>query len=122
MPLGDFWRRLGPLLSQPTLVQPSPTVPIPSTQPTVPQPTTHREGPEDLSTVMGRIRAAGTKLLLLSMRYKGKNRYVEPYSMKGNLFYGFCSLHARIHSFRVERIESIQVTDQHYTPRWPVEL
>lgn len=131
--LGDFWNRIRVLYrnlgerSRPT-APPQRTVgprPVPAPQaPTVPA--IPPAGPLDMATITDTIQRAGRQYLQLDILYDGKQRLVEPYSFRmkstGQLFYGFCSIHNRIHSFRLERIQSCTITNIPYTPRWPVEL
>jgi predicted DNA-binding transcriptional regulator YafY len=80
----------------------------------------------DMSTVVGMIHEAGRRQVCLQLTYDGVSRLVEPYSMRekmtGRLFYGYCSVHSRIHSFRVEKIARCEVTNLQFSPRWEVEF
>lgn len=90
----------------------------------------------DLPTIRGRIGQAGRLGVLLLMKYNGVWRHVEPYSFriktseskkgaaprKTEFFYGYCRLHDEIHSFRMEKIEGLYITDEKFTPRWVVEV
>lgn len=81
-----------------------------------------------LAQVMHRIRVAGRERVLLYMKYNNSWRHVEPYSFRMRskgvqpLFYGWCLLHDEIHSFRVDRIQDIHVTDRPFMPRDTVEI
>lgn len=99
---------------------------LPSSQPVVPQPVTQPVGPLDMSTKMSMLSEAGKRRLMVKMKYDGQERLVEPYSFRdkstGRLFYGWCSIHSKIHSFRLDKIETLEYTDIAYSPRWEVEL
>lgn len=72
------------------------------------------------------IREAATNRRMLMIKYTGIERLVEPYSFRdgknGVLFYGFCMMHEKIHSFNPEKIEEIQITNRSFVPRWTIEL
>lgn len=89
--------------------------------------------PLDEPTIKYRIRYAGQNNLLLFMLYNGQWRYVEPYSYRWRgtkgpdgrralRFFGYCTVHSKIHSFNPNKIEGLVVTDQVYRPRWVVEV
>ncbi len=143
MAVGDFWNRIrrlfrqpkpapqrGPSpVRQPTLRQPSiqpVRTPVVSPQPVVAPPTAPPAGPLEVANVIQMIHEAGRKMLLLQLTYDGVARLVEPYSFRekvsGRLFYGYCSIHARIHSFRPERITQCEITKHTFSPRWEIEL
>jgi predicted DNA-binding transcriptional regulator YafY len=81
---------------------------------------------EPQANMLGTIRIAARKRLLVQMTYNGVSRLVEPYSLRpgkyGVLFFGYCRLHDKIHSFRIDRIDSVSISDIGYIPRWVVEL
>lgn len=132
--LSDFWtrirvlyRNLGQRVVRPTAPPQRTVGPRSTTAPQAPEvPAIPPAGPLDMATTLDNIHAAGRRLLQLDITYNGTQRLVEPYSMRlkstGQLFFGYCSIHGCIHSFRLERIQAIRVTDIPYTPRWPVEL
>lgn len=99
---------------------------IPSAQPVVPAPSKPPTGPMDMSDKVSILTEAGRKRVMVRMKYDGQVRLVEPYSFRdkstGRLFYGWCSIHSRIHSFRLEKIEELEYTNIAYQPRWEVEL
>jgi hypothetical protein len=101
-------------------------MPVPSQQPVVPPPVVPPAGPLDMATVVGTIHEAAKRHVLLLMTYNGISRLVEGYSFRekstGRLFYGFCYKDGRINSFKLEKIEAIELTNQVFMPRWPVEL
>jgi hypothetical protein len=82
----------------------------------------------DDATIKYRIQYAGQNHLLLFMKYNNQWRHVEPMSYrispktKKLLFFGWCRIHDEVHSFRPERIQGLIVTDQVFTPRYPIEL
>jgi predicted DNA-binding transcriptional regulator YafY len=134
MATGDFWSRLTKLFSptrqqqprQPQRTQPRQTQPLPSQQIQQPQPVAPQHGPQSVQDKIATIADAARKRLMLEIKYDGAVRLVEPYSMRqgrnGPLFYGFCSIHDRIHSFKPENIESITVSEFPFSPRWEVEF
>ena len=136
-----FWQRIRTLFRQPskhpTITHKTPRLqpirqapparqPVPSQQPVTVPPVAPQEGPRDYATTMMMIHQAGRELRMIQITYDGVTRLVEPYSMRergtGRLFFGWCSIHDRIHSFRVERITHIEITNQHYAPRFTVEF
>lgn len=90
--------------------------------------------PLDEPTIKYRIRYAGQSHLLLYMLYNDQWRHVEPYSYryrgkpknpqgkKELLFFGYCRPHDEIHAFKLEKIQGLIVTDEPFTPRWPIEV
>lgn len=82
----------------------------------------------DGPTIRYRIRYAGQNRLLLLMMYHGQWRHVEPYSYryrgKGRAlrFMGFCRMHDEIHSFNPNKIQGLTVTNETFSPRWPIEV
>jgi predicted DNA-binding transcriptional regulator YafY len=101
--------------------------PVPSQQPVIPQPIEQQCGPLTVADKVALIHEAGRNLRLLEIKYDGVSRMVEPYSfrVKGTgrrLLYGWCSIHQRIHSFHLEKIENIKISEFPFVPRWEVEL
>jgi len=47
---------------------------------------------------------------------------VEPYSVRGNLFYGWRVDVGEIRAFLIDNIMSATITDNMFIPRFPVEL
>jgi len=85
----------------------------------------------NLQEIKARIAAAGRRMVMLRMKYHGTPRNVEPYSIRdgraadgGDLFYGWCYKDNALESFRLDRIEDIQITNIPFQPRnnWPVEF
>lgn len=134
MAVGDFWNRLRRLFTptrtrQPTApMQTTPRAPprVPSPQQPAPQPTLPQQGPATVAEKTALIHQAGRELKLLEIKYDGVDRLVEPYSFRsgttGLLFFGHCSIHDRIHSFKLEKISDIKVSEFPFAPRWEVEL
>lgn len=133
--LGDFWNRIRRLFRQPkapTYQQPQrqpvtiPRTPVVSPQPVVPAPVAPPAGPLDYATIIQTLIDGGRKNRLVQITYDGVTRLVEPYSFRekstGRLFYGWCSIHQKIHSFKPEKIAAIEITNQVFAPRWEIEL
>ena len=81
------------------------------------------------------IMKAGREQTLLKIRYKGADRIVEPYSLKylqrkdgaeREYFYVFNKSggdnEPGVRCFVAEKIESIENTDEKFTPQFPIEL
>jgi predicted DNA-binding transcriptional regulator YafY len=94
--------------------------------PVAPAPTPVVQSPISIDDKMGMIAEAARTKTLLFMKYNGDWRYTEPYSYRfrgeGRLFYAFCFKDQRINSFKLEKIEDLQLTEMPYAPRWPVEI
>lgn len=82
-----------------------------------------------IDQIMYRLRLAGRTRTLLWMKYNNSWRHVEPYSFRARanpgpqpLFFGWCELHAEIHSFRIDRIQDVHTTDRPFAPRFTVEI
>lgn len=82
----------------------------------------------DTAVLLYRIRHGARSRTLLWMKYNNTWRHVEPYSFRYRskgmqpLFFGWCQLHDEIHSFRLDRVQDIQVTDRPFAPRVEVEI
>jgi hypothetical protein len=139
MALSGFWTRIKQLFRQPARQTRAPArpvraptpmqtqrMPVYSPQPVVPAPVTPPVGPLDSATIIERIYQAARLHVLLNIKYNGVPRLVEGYSFRekrtGRLFYGFCYKDGRINSFKIEKIESIELTNQTFIPRWAIEL
>lgn len=79
----------------------------------------------------GIIHQAGQKLVTVNFDYTetdGSNegtREVEPYSYRdknGRKFFGYDLGKGSIRAFVPENIHNIALTDNNFTPRWPVEV
>lgn len=73
------------------------------------------------------IRFAGANHLLVDLHYGGKTRLIEPYSLRrskaGNLLvYAIKAATGEIRAYRVDRIQSVRVTDTTFDPRYAIEL
>ena len=96
------------------------------------QPAAEQGPPRSLEEVRQRIQAAGRQMppRLLRMFYNNHLRDVEPYSFRWRdrddphipLFFGYCYKDKQIEAFKLKKIQDIQVTDQAFQPRWPVEF
>ena len=83
--------------------------------------------PGPTTSFMDRIQFAAANRLLVRLGYDGSTRDVEPYALarssEGNLL-----LHSIRHqdgeprSYRFDRIESVQVLEQTFTPRYTIEI
>ncbi len=74
-----------------------------------------------------KIRFAGANHLLVELRYQGSTRLIEPYALRrskaGNLLvYAIKAGSGELRSYRVDRIESVRVTNQAFAPRYANEL
>lgn len=134
--MADFWQTIRRLYG-PSRQRQTPTTPMqqsqpvapaapPSQQQVAPAPTQAPMGPHDIATKEQLIHEAGRNLRMLEITYDGVSRLVEPYSFRmgpyGRLFYGFCSIHDKIHSFKLEKITDIRISEFPFAPRWEVEL
>lgn len=73
------------------------------------------------------IRFAAANRLCVELGYQGSRRVIEPYSLRrssaGNiLLYAVRADSREPRAYRVDRIESVRVTDRSYTPVYSVEL
>jgi predicted nucleotidyltransferase component of viral defense system len=73
------------------------------------------------------IRFAATNRLCVDLGYQGSVRRIEPYSLRrtqdGNLvLYGVKRTTREDRSYRVDRIESVRVTQESFVPVYPVEF
>lgn len=73
------------------------------------------------------IRFAASNRLCVKLEYQGTTRLIEPYSLRrtsaGNVILHAHSIDVNEHrSYRVDRIQGAQVTDQTFNPRHKIEL
>ena len=73
------------------------------------------------------IRFAAANRLCVDLRYQGSVRRIEPYSLRrtrdGNIILHAFNVAGRAHrSYRVDRIEGAETTNQTFVPRYEVEL
>ena len=73
------------------------------------------------------VRFAGRNRLCLDLDYRGTTRSVEPYSLRrsqaGDLvFYAWKIAAGEIHSYGVDRIQGVRVTNRPFSPRFMVEF
>ena len=70
---------------------------------------------------------AGRNRLMVKMRYKSEIRLIEPYSLRltkdGNLtLFGWQQGDYHIKQFRVDRIQNIELSNQSFSPKFPIEF
>ena len=73
------------------------------------------------------IRFAGANRLLVELGYQGSTRLIEPYALRRSkagklLVYAIKANTGEVRAYRVDRIESVQVTDIAFEPRYAIEL
>jgi len=73
------------------------------------------------------VRFAGANRLLVNLGYQNKHRLIEPYALRktkdGNiLLYAVKHGTGEPRSYRVDRIQSAEATNQSFTPRYAIEL
>ena len=60
------------------------------------------------------------------MSYNAEMRTIEPYSYRqgnvGALFYGFHVEAGKIKAFDLSKIESVEMTEEEFSPQWTVEI
>lgn len=118
---GEIEAVLTPLQApKPATVGPIGRMPVKWTPPSVPP----------FGRPMGRlevIRFSGANRLCVLLGYNGKKRLVEPYSLRGtkdrNLILHTVRTDNREHrAYRVDKIESAELTQQPFVPRYAIEL
>ena len=80
-----------------------------------------------VQTYLEIIRFAASNLLCVDLRYQGSTRRIEPYSLRrtkeGNIILHAHNLNKNEHrSYRIDRIQGAQVTNQTFKPRFAIEL
>lgn len=128
-PFDSFWSELPDLFAW--LEQ---RVPVPAALPSMPVAADVETGWQPPATVwrwgagvpLEAIRFAGANRLCVDLGYRGTVRRVEPYSLRrtrdGNLlFYGVRVDNREIRAYRVDRIQSVDVTTQPFRPVYAVE-
>ena len=78
-------------------------------------------------TALEPIRFAGANLLCVNLGYQGSRRMIRPYSLRvsrdGNLLlYAVKDATGELRAYRVDRIESVEVTTKPFTPTRRVEF
>jgi len=73
------------------------------------------------------VRFAGANRLCVELGYGGTKRLIEPYSLRRTkdgylLLYAVKTTTGELRAYRVDRIQSIQVTNTTFKPRYPVEF
>lgn len=76
---------------------------------------------------MNNIRVSADQGHLLELKYQNKKgtistRYVEPYKLTDEDFWGYDPDKQSIRRFKVKNIKSVKKTKKPYTPQWPVEV
>lgn len=130
-PLKDFWRELPSLFSWldgEVVVEELEAVPIGAGEEAAeawsPPPTVWTWG---AGVPLETIRFAAANHLCVKLGYQGRTRVIEPYSLRrtqdGNLVLHALRTDSREHrSYRVDRIESVEVTSQVFKPVYKVEF
>lgn len=83
--------------------------------------------PGSTTSFMDRIRFAAANRLLVRLGYDGSTRDIEPYALarssEGNLLLqSIRHQDGEFRSYRFDRIESVQVLEQTFTPRYTIEI
>ncbi len=73
------------------------------------------------------VRFAAANHLCVELGYNGTNRIIEPYSLRRTrddhlLLYAVKTATGELRSYRVDRIQSIKVSNTTFNPRHPIEL
>ncbi len=73
------------------------------------------------------VRFAGANRLCVDLGYRGSVRRIEPYSLRTTragdlLLYGVRTDNRQLRAYRVDRIQSVAVTTEPFTPRFRVEF
>lgn len=73
------------------------------------------------------VRFAAANYLCVELGYGGTKRLIEPYSLRRTkdgylLLYAVKTATSELRAYRVDRIESIKVTNTPYKPRYPIEF
>ncbi|MBI4334103.1 MAG: WYL domain-containing protein [Chloroflexi bacterium] len=73
------------------------------------------------------VRFAAANYLCVELGYGGTKRLIEPYSLRRTkqgflLLYGVKRETGEVRAYRVDRIESVEVTNQPFKPSYAVEL
>ncbi|MDO8899596.1 MAG: hypothetical protein Q7V19_18235 [Bacteroidales bacterium] len=76
-----------------------------------------------------KIIEAGINLKTILIDYTEKDgsnegwREIEPYSFRpGNLFFGYDIRKGGTRSFKIDRINKLEITNNNYVPKWNVEF
>ncbi|MCY4107959.1 MAG: nucleotidyl transferase AbiEii/AbiGii toxin family protein [Chloroflexi bacterium] len=80
-----------------------------------------------LGAMLEPVRFAAVNRLLVDLRYRGRNRLIEPYSLRvtsaGNFLLHALRADGRGHrAYRLDRIQAVEVTNQPFTPRYAIEF
>lgn len=128
-PPGIFISRLGPMIQW---IDAPPPEPTPSLASASARPGETPFAPASVQftgtgSSLEAIRFAGANRLVVRFIYNGTQRTVEPYSLRrpatGNLLvYGWELEASQIKAFNLDKISSVVVTQEPYSPRYRVEL
>lgn len=93
-------------------------------EPWMPPPTFWTSG---LGSRIEPVRFAAVNRLLVDLRYQGINRLIEPYSLRrtsaANILFHAVRADWRGHrSYRLDRIQGVEVTTRPFTPRYAIEF
>ena len=76
---------------------------------------------------MSKIKSSGENKSMVELKYKDSSgnistRFVEPYKLDGNDFWGYDPEKNSIRRFKVKNIKSIKQTKNTFEPRWNIEM
>ncbi len=79
------------------------------------------------SSYIESIRFAGANRLRVDLGYQGSVRMIEPYSLRRSragdiLVYAVKSVTGEARSYRLDRIQSVRITNEVFVPRYAIEL
>jgi hypothetical protein len=101
----------------------------PRPTPVLHRPNAPQEAPQKMpeGDAMGVILQSARQGTLVLMLYNGNWRYIEPYSYRSRKngttdLMAFCHRHQHIEAFKPGKIESAQMTEMSFKPRWPIEI
>ena len=77
------------------------------------------------TTVMSKIKEAASTTKLLQITYvdsqnKPSIRTVEPYEIKNEKLFAYCTVKDSIRAFNLDRIQSAELHINEFTPRFPI--
>jgi predicted DNA-binding transcriptional regulator YafY len=76
---------------------------------------------------MNKIKSSGENKSIVELKYKDSSgnistRFVEPYKLDGNDFWGYDPEKNSIRRFKIKNIKSIKPTKNTFKPRWDIEV
>ena len=76
---------------------------------------------------LDKIRQCGNNKRLLEISYRDKKgirtkRFVEPYKLSGDDFWGFDTSKNEIRRFKTKNVKGIKVSSKMFEPRWNIEM